>query len=309
MAAKKPAKPTRLQVKADKKNRVLIGPKGSKPQSTTTNRVRTQGGTTMTKPKPAPSAGRRINPKAAKPAAAPAKPSGPVRSSIGNVRGPGGRGRPASAQSTDARRWQELNKQAARNAPKPTPPRTPAPGTGNVERTAIQRGQAMREQQRLAIRQERLSRNNLGRPISRGLSRGAAPTAIAGALLNTPAEIKKLQALLKDPGGTVRRASNQFLSGNTNRSVLGATKPTSKPSKPSAGGAQGPSMPSRLREQGYAAQEKKARQRLEARKKATGSKEATPNTAKSFDSAFKDARRAGVKTFTWRGKKYTTEMK
>ena len=29
----------------------------------------------------------------------------------------------------------------------------------------------------------------------------------------------------------------------------------------------------------------------------------------SFDDAFRDARRAKVKTFTWRGKQYTTEMK
>jgi hypothetical protein len=89
MPAKKPAKPTRLQVKADKKDKVLTGPKGSKPQSTTTNRVRTQGGTTMSKPKPAPSAGRRINPKAAKPkpapkpAAKPATPSGGGRNLLG----------------------------------------------------------------------------------------------------------------------------------------------------------------------------------------------------------------------------------
>jgi hypothetical protein len=68
-------------------------------------------------------------------------------------------------------------------------------------------------------------------------------------------------------------------------------------------------MPKRLEQQGLAAQERKARQSLTARKKATGSKEATPNTAASFDDAFKDARRAKVKTFTWRGKKYTTEMK
>jgi hypothetical protein len=30
---------------------------------------------------------------------------------------------------------------------------------------------------------------------------------------------------------------------------------------------------------------------------------------KSFDQAFKSARTSGAKTFTWRGKKYTTEMK
>jgi hypothetical protein len=87
-----------------------------------------------------------------------------------------------------------------------------------------------------------------------------------------------------------------------------APRPTAKGTL-SGGGAQGPAMPKRLEQQGLAAQERKARQALTARKKAAGSKEATPNTAASFDDAFRDARRAKVKTFTWRGKKYTTEMK
>jgi hypothetical protein len=56
-------------------------------------------------------------------------------------------------------------------------------------------------------------------------------------------------------------------------------------------------MPKRLKRQGYAAQEKRAKAQNAARK------------GDSFDDAFKDARRAKVKTFTWRGKKYTTEMK
>jgi hypothetical protein len=68
-------------------------------------------------------------------------------------------------------------------------------------------------------------------------------------------------------------------------------------------------MPKRLQQQGLDAQEKKARAKNDARKKASGSSAATPNTAASFDDAFKDARRAKVKTFTWRGKKYTTDMK
>jgi hypothetical protein len=68
-------------------------------------------------------------------------------------------------------------------------------------------------------------------------------------------------------------------------------------------------MPKRLQQQGLDAQEKKAREKLAARKAATKSSAATPNTAASFDDAFRDARRAKVKTFTWRGKKYTTEMK
>jgi hypothetical protein len=83
-----------------------------------------------------------------------------------------------------------------------------------------------------------------------------------------------------------------------------APRPTAKGTL-SAGGAQGPNMPKRLKEQGYAAQEKRARQSNQARTAADAKKPA----AASFDDAFKDARRAKVKTFTWRGKKYTTEMK
>jgi hypothetical protein len=47
----------------------------------------------------------------------------------------------------------------------------------------------------------------------------------------------------------------------------------------------------------WAAQEKKAR--------AANAKRANS----TFDDAFKSARRAKAKTFTWRGKKYTTKMK
>lgn len=75
-----------------------------------------------------------------------------------------------------------------------------------------------------------------------------------------------------------------------------APRPTAKGTV-SAGGAQGPAMPKRLQQQGLAAQEKKAREKNAARKES------------SFDSAFKDARRAKVSTFTWRGKKYTTQVK
>jgi hypothetical protein len=46
-----------------------------------------------------------------------------------------------------------------------------------------------------------------------------------------------------------------------------------------------------------------------ASKKATNARSGKNTSAKSFDSAFRDARRAGVKTFSWNGKKYTTQMK
>lgn len=55
----------------------------------------------------------------------------------------------------------------------------------------------------------------------------------------------------------------------------------------------------------YAQDEAKARAKNAARRQADAKKSA----AASFDEAFRDARRAKAKTFTWRGKKYTTEMK
>ena len=55
----------------------------------------------------------------------------------------------------------------------------------------------------------------------------------------------------------------------------------------------------------YAQDEAKARAKNAERKAVDAKKPAK----ESFDSAFRDARRAKVKTFTWRGKKYTTEMK
>jgi hypothetical protein len=293
MPAKKPAKPTRLQVKADKKDKVLTGPKGSKPQSTTTNRVRTQGGTTMSKPKPAPSAGRRTNPKAAKPkpapkpAAKPATPSGGGRNLFG-----GAGNKPAAIAKADGQK-----------APKPAFRTSRAPLSGNGP-----------------FGTRRSARPSLGN-VKPGPAAAAAPRQQAQA--QGQANVRAAQQRRLEAGAAKFRADINKLPGIKQAMALAgglrggavqaiadvvAPKPTAKGTL-SAGGAQGPAMPKRLEQQGLAAQEAKARKALDARKKATGSKEATPNTAASFDDAFKDARRAKVKTFTWRGKKYTTEMK
>jgi hypothetical protein len=94
------------------------------------------------------------------------------------------------------------------------------------------------------------------------LAKGAAPTAIAGALLNAPAEFKKLQALLRNPKGALSRASSDILSGKPYdpQTVTKASKPKPKPT-PSAGRRtnpkaakpakpkpqrQGPAVPARL---------------------------------------------------------------
>jgi hypothetical protein len=177
----------------------------------------------------------------------------------------------------DAKSWQKMNQlSSAKSAKAAEPrPRTPAPGTGNVLKAAQQFSKDKAAQQRQINRgvaefRSRVNQSMVGKAASLvGGLRGGAMQAIADVV--TP-------------------------------------KPTAKGTV-SAGGAQGPAMPKRLQQQGLDAQERKARAKNEARKKAAGSSSATPNTAKSFDDAFKDARRAKVSTFTWRGKKYTTEMK
>ena len=288
MAPKKPVKPTKLQVKAAQKNKVLTGPKGSKPQGTTTNRVRTQGGTTMSKP--APSAGRRINPKAAKPkpavatpAAKPATPSGGGRNLFGGAGDKKAAIAKADGQKAPKPAFRTSRAPLSGNGPFGTR-RSARPSLGNVKpgpaAAAAPRQQAQAQGQ-ANVRAAQQRRENLAR-VQRDL-RG---------------QVGKATALL----GGLRGGAFQAIAESV------APRPTAKGTL-SGGGAQGPAMPKRLEQQGLAAQERKARQSLAARKKAAGSAQATPNTAASFDDAFRDARRAKVKTFTWRGKKYTTEMK
>jgi len=280
MAPKKPVKPTKLQVKADQKNKVLTGPKGSKPQSTTTNRVRTQGGTTMSKPKP----GTRFQ----NPSSGGSTTKSQTVGSGGGKNLFGGAGnKPAAIAKADG---QKAPKPAFRTsrAPFSSTGKPTRPSLGNVKpgpaAAAAPRQQAQVQGQAnvKAAQQRRLE----------------ASAAKFRASMNKLPGLKQATALV----GGLRGGAVQAIAD------VVAPKPTAKGTL-SSGGAQGPAMPKRLEQRGLAAQERKARSKNEARKKATGSSSATPNTAKSFDDAFKDARRAKVGSFTWRGKKYTTEMK
>jgi hypothetical protein len=207
----------------------------------------------------------------------PAKPAGPARPSIGNVRGPGGRGRPASAQAKEAKSWQKMNQLgSAKSAKAAEPkPRTSAPGTGNVLKAAQQFSKDKAAKDRQVNRGVAAFRAKMNQSMV-----GKAAALVGGAKALGPKAVAETVAPRPTAKGTLK-----------------------------GGGAVGPAMPKRLQQQGYAAQEKKAREKLAARKKAAGSSAATPNTAASFDDAFRDARRAKVSTFTWRGKKYTTKMK
>jgi hypothetical protein len=238
------------------------------------------------KPAPAtPSAGRRINPKAAKPKAAPkpATPSGGGRNLFGGAGDKKAAIAKADGQKAPKPAFRTSRAPLSGNGPFGTR-RSARPSLGNVKpgpaAAAAPRQQAQAQGQ-ANVRAAQQRRENLAR-VQRDL-RG---------------QVGKAALLLGGPKALAVKAVAETV----------APRPTAKGTL-SAGGAQGPAMPKRLEQQGLAAQERKARQALTARKKAAGSKEATPNTAASFDDAFRDARRAKVKTFTWRGKKYTTEMK
>ena len=338
MAPKKPVKPTKLQVKADQKNKVLTGPKGSKPQSTTTNRVRTQGGTTMSKPKPNtrfqnPSKGgsktksQTVGGGGAKPTPKPATPkvgpkpyqvsdpwAGPKRASIGNVK-PGAATnpkRPPQMVNSNSATMRQIQAKAdaarARAQGKPgikgpiNPPNSARAGKDLIRQGANRmrnladsgqvRAAAQRGQQ--AVEAARRNRARLAAGVGQGAVERAAfksgvktggrlllPVAIASQVENVASGFKKL-------------ANHPFIKGRP------------KPATPKPATPKGPTASQRA---SMDSQERKAQAKNEARKKSTGSAQATPNTAKSFDDAFKDARRAKVGSFTWRGKKYTTEMK
>jgi hypothetical protein len=206
---------------------------------------------------------------------------GPQKS---GVRKPATPAKAQSSQSADAKRFQQLNQSKSARDGKAQELRQrradaraakPAPGTGNVLKSA-----------------QEFSKDKAAK--DRQVARQAAANRTAQ---NRQAVGKALTTLGSAAGGPKGLAAKAVLE-------TVAPRPTAKGTV-SAGGAQGPTMPKRLKEQGYAAQEKKAREKNAARKAADAKKPA----AASFDDAFRDARRAKVKTFTWRGKKYTTEMK
>jgi hypothetical protein len=251
------------------------------------------------KPAPAtPSAGRRINPKAAKPKAAPKPAAKPqmVNSNSATMR--------QIQAKADAARARAQGKpgitgpvklpnsvRAGRNLIREGANRMRNLADSGQVRAAAQRGQQ-------AVEAAKRNRARLAAGVGKGLKEASKLKGAAG-VLGRAALPLAIGAQAKDVvGGFQRLANSPFIKGRP--------KPaTPKPAMPRTVGP----IPKRLVKQGLDAQEAKARKTLAARKKAAGSKEATPNTAASFDDAFRDARRAKVKTFTWRGKKYTTEMK
>jgi hypothetical protein len=165
-------------------------------------------------------------------------------------------------------------------------------------RAAAQRGQQ-------AVEAAKRNRARLAAGVGKGAKEAAALkgglSALrggAGAAGGTDLLIKGSQMLR----GAMERAGFKPPAGSRSQAEIAQRR--NPPAKPAT-----PKGPTAAQRKDFDAQERKAREKLAARKRNAGSAQATPNTAKSFDDAFKDARRAKVGSFTWRGKKYTTEMK
>jgi len=270
MAPKKPTVKTKLQQKADKSNKILTGPKGSKPQSTTNARLMKQGdktttsgpartrfqnpsrGGSTTKSQTVGGGGKNLfggagdkntavkqgGPSAPKPAfstsRAPFSRTGPTRASIGNVK-PG-----AAAAAAPRQQARELGQAAVRNAQQ-------------------RRANLAKVQQDL--------RGQVGRAASiltgpAAKARQAIYESVAPRPTSTRANLKEGLAAAKATMKAKAKSADSF-GGQYQKPKAGAKpKPAPKMSK-----------------------------------------------AKSFDNAFASARNSGMKTFVWEGKKYNTKLR
>jgi hypothetical protein len=153
---------------------------------------------------------------------------------------------------------------------------------------------AAQELGRKAVETAQRNRARVAAGVGKGAKELAALKGAAGVVGKAALPVAIAAQIADVKSGFEKLANHPFIKGRP------------KPTTPAAATPKGPTAAQRA---ALDSQEKKAREKLAARKAATKSSAATPNTAASFDDAFRDARRAKVKTFTWRGKKYTTEMK
>ncbi len=87
-------------------------------------------------------------------------------------------------------------------------------------------------------------------PLGSRVIRGGIATAVVGSLLNLPEEIRKGVNLVRDPGGTIQRATRDILAGRTvdTSPVSRPNTRTNRPQPPRASSErQGPPVPERLR--------------------------------------------------------------
>lgn len=97
-------------------------------------------------------------------------------------------GKGGSSMKTDAQRWKQLNQSSSARAGQAAErgPRTPAPGTGNVVRTAIERGRAAAAQKGARAATQAMSRTLAAARTARnvaGAAKMAGPVGAAAAVM------------------------------------------------------------------------------------------------------------------------------
>jgi hypothetical protein len=197
--------------------------------------------------------------------------------------------KPSSGPTTaDAKSWQKLNQSASAKAGKAAEPkpRTPAPGTGNVVKTAIERGQAVKTANRLA---------NRARVATADAAKAKARKGLAAAVAGEVAA-KTLGPAAKKAGGALGKALRPV-----GRKIDDTLPGVNSKDEAKRRNAQAASKGSTSKFKGA---------RDAAVKKASAIKGSpVVGPAKSFDQSFAAARKAGKKEFSWKGKKYNTKTK
>jgi hypothetical protein len=281
MAPKKPTKQTRLQAKASQSNKVLTGPKGSKPQSTTNKQLVRQGDKTTTT---GPKRGGGVISRPSKPAAAPkAAPAGPSK--------PDGR-QPRAITNGNSPAMRQIRAKAVQKGRMAQGKSTVASRTQGSSPAATSR-----------IRQVAQKMKPLadGPKVRQAQAQGQRAVAQAQARRGARQAMSRME-------GTLRTA-------RTLRNVASAAKTLARGGVAAAVMAPRPTAPGTLtaaKQAGLLKMRRKPTSQEASAMKAQESRLRAKNAQRkgsSFDDAFRDARRAKAKTFTWRGKKYTTEMK
>ena len=186
----------------------------------------------------------------------------------------------AGPTKADAKSWQKMNQSASAKAGKAAEPkpRMAAPGTGNVLQSAMNRSKALKDSARQANRQ-RVAASD----AAKGQARKGLTAAVAGEAAKTV-----LGPIAKKAGSALANrvlipAARKLDDARPGVNSKDEARRRSAAAMAKSAGPKGPNVPKRLTQGGM--------------------------DKGSFNKAFKDSRVAGKKTFSWRGKKYTTEMK
>lgn len=272
MAAKKPQ--TRLQKKADKAGRIVTGPKGSKPQSTTNAAIQKQGN------------------KITRGGLGSGRPSGtisqarskPVGTGGGGVTKPSGTPKMVNAEKPTMRMLRAKAQTLRQRTQNPTPR-----GQGAATRlpNSARQGVNLPKTGARVLRQQAAGTTS---PASqaRAAAQGKAARQAAETRRNVRAASQRMA------GKLAQSAASRLVAGTARRNLYVAAAAEGLTARNTAAGT----LSAALKKGDY--------------KPKQGPSPKTTQSSfnkKTFDQAFKAARTSGAKEFTWRGKRYNTKLK